>query len=338
MALLSGVYQRIALRWIRGIIHNLAIKTYREKLMRVDILTPPREGGPKNWARDLAMMLNDKGIDVKHIYDRNKLVAMLFSQKADIIHTTIPLPFGMCHKPMVLTIKGDYTIEHNMWSRYYPSTIRHAKAVTIPSQYLKGKLGLSDAVVIPNAILPENFATVFHMERKRIKLATTCNMYFADKASGLLRLFDILHSIDGFDFGLTVAGDGRHRKHIERRADGLNVNFMGYVSDVRPILRDTDIFLYYSTHDNFPNALLEAMASGLPVITNRFGAVGEIIDRGNDGHIADNDDDYESALRYFMHSYSLRQEMGKLARKTVEDKFDWHKVVDRYIEIYEGLA
>lgn len=306
--------------------------------MKVDVVTGYRWGGPQTWARDLAQLLNSNGVDARHLYRKHELLFLPLLGHADIVHTTVPIPFGICRKPMVLTIQGDYTIENNLWCRYYPDTMKRAEIITTSSQYLKDKLQLDRALVIPNAVLPEKFRVVEQGEQKWLKLTTICNMYFLDKAEGLLRLFDILRSLDNIPFVLTVVGDGTYRKHIENGAAGVDVRFVGFMPDVRPILQDTDIFLHYSIHDNFPIVLLEAMASGLPVITNRVGAVGEIIDCGRDGHVASDEEDYASALRYLMHSHTLRQEMGKQARQTVEDKFDWHKVIDDFVEIYRGVA
>ena len=55
-----------------------------------------------------------------------------------------------------------------------------------------------------------------------------------------------------------------------------------------------DLFLYYSVHDNFPIAILEAMALGLPVVTNDVGAVREMIRPGENGYITVSEEDYGS--------------------------------------------
>jgi glycosyltransferase involved in cell wall biosynthesis len=161
-------------------------------------------------------------------------------------------------------------------------------------------------------------------------------MYFRDKVEGLIKLFGILRRLPLDSYRLNVAGNGPYMEMALKACEGVSVDFLGFVP-VRNILSENDIFVYYSDHDNFPNAILEAMASGLPVITNKVGAVSEIITSGEDGHIAEDEEDYLFTLNCLRHSASLRTEMGAKARGTVESKFDWDDVVDDYIGIYRSL-
>jgi len=211
---------------------------------------------------------------------------------AEIVHTTVPFPFKLWQRPMVLTIKGDYTIEQNIWQRFYPKTIAQAHAITVPSHYLKQRLGLEDAQVIPNALFPERFTTVQHGAKEQLNLVSVMSFYFQDKVEGLPKIANIVSKIQNHHSKYTVIGGGAYLSAVKNQvADTkVDVNFTGFLADVRPHLTNSDIFLYYSHHDNFPNVILEAMASGLPVITNNVGAVSEIIDNGENGYIAENNE------------------------------------------------
>ncbi len=70
---------------------------------------------------------------------------------------------------------------------------------------------------------------------------------------------------------LTIVGDGPDRQSLERLSDDLGVrgrvHFTGLVKDPRPLLRAADVFVLPSEFEGFPNALLEAMACGLAVIS-----------------------------------------------------------------------
>ena len=154
--------------------------------MTINILTPPRLGGPFYWARNLASTLNERGIKARHVYKLRELYLSPLYPNADIVHTTVPFPFKLWQKPIVLTLHGDYTIEPNIWQRFYPKTIAEAKVITVPSQYLKQRLGLERAVVIPNAVFPERFEPAQHEARDELNLVTVMNFYFPDKVQGLL--------------------------------------------------------------------------------------------------------------------------------------------------------
>jgi len=309
--------------------------------MTISILTPPRLGGPFYWARDLADSLNERGIKSEHVYQIRKLLLSPLYQNVDIVHTTVPIPFKLWKKPIVFTIHGDYINERNIWQRFVPKTITRADAITVPSQYLKQKLGLDEAVVIPNAVFPERFKSAQHGDRDKLNLVTIMSFYFPDKVRGLLNIIEILGKVQNYRLKYTIVGGGPYLEKIKHQISAIKkvaVKFTGFLPEPKPVLADADVFLYYSYHDNFPIAILEAMACGLPVITNNFGPPSEIIDNEKNGYIAENDETYLKYLLNLLDSPDLRQNIGLKARQTVEEKFSWQKVIGRYVEIYKNIA
>jgi len=102
--------------------------------VQVNLLTPIRKGGPYNWGRDLTYMLNKNGIVAKHIHTLPMLLGSCLYQPADVVHTTVPTPIKVWRRPIVLTMHGDYTIEQNVWQRFYPRTIAQASTITTRSE------------------------------------------------------------------------------------------------------------------------------------------------------------------------------------------------------------
>ena len=87
---------------------------------------------------------------------------------------------------------------------------------------------------------------------------------------------------------LLVAGRGDARPYKPKRFFTTEpIRFLGEVTDLRPIYAAADIFILPSIYDPFSNACLEALASGLPVITTRDNGFSEIIDDGVHGSIVD---------------------------------------------------
>jgi len=87
---------------------------------------------------------------------------------------------------------------------------------------------------------------------------------------------------------LLVAGCGDARSYRPRRFFTKEpVRFLGEVADLRPIYAAADVFILPSIYDPFSNACLEALASGLPVITTRDNGFSEIIENGVQGSIVD---------------------------------------------------
>ncbi len=91
------------------------------------------------------------------------------------------------------------------------------------------------------------------------------------------------------DARLVVVGDDRRGKRYRRLADdcgvGDRVLFTGSLVDVRPVLRAADGFILPTLYDPFPNAVLEALACGLPVITSPKCGAAELIESGKNGFV-----------------------------------------------------
>ena len=306
--------------------------------MQVDILTS-YFGGPYQWGCDLATALRNNGYSVNHINAFSKRFVGMFAQNADIVHTTIPFPIKMWKKPMVVTVQGDYTEEKNILQRYYPKVVEKADALTTSSRYIKDKLLLDRAVIIPNAVFPERFKVAEHGTRKTLNLATIMNFYIKGKVKGLVDMIGIMRDSGVRDFRHIIVGDGPYRGWVEETAakSGLDIRLSGILDDVSLVLSNSDIFLYMSYQDSFPNVVAEAMASGLPVLTNRFASVEDIITHGKDGLIADDPYDFAMQFAELSSRVTMRRRLGGTAIDTVERKFNWHTIVKQFMEIYEGL-
>lgn len=125
---------------------------------------------------------------------------------------------------------------------------------------------------------------------------------------------------------------------------GLNnaVSFVGnvYGEDKVRLLRGADVFVLPSYAENQPIALLETMATGLPVVTTPVGAVPEVIEDGANGFLVAPGDDRALADRLLtlLRDPDLRSRMGVAARRTVEDRYALSIMLDRLDAIFGGLV
>jgi glycosyltransferase involved in cell wall biosynthesis len=116
------------------------------------------------------------------------------------------------------------------------------------------------------------------------------------------------------------------RPELEEHARSLGLypeylQFLGGVSDVRPIYHRGAVCVLTSDWEGTPNVLLEAMACGLPVVSTNVGGVADIVEQGRTGFLLERDDldGFASALANLVTNRELRLEMGRRARAFVEE-------------------
>jgi glycosyltransferase involved in cell wall biosynthesis len=144
---------------------------------------------------------------------------------------------------------------------------------------------------------------------------------------------------------LLLAGDGSERQKLEDLATGLGiaqqVKFLGFQSDVRPILWASDIFVHVPTTfpEGTPNAILEAMAAGLPVIATPVGGIPEVVRDGENGLLVPTNDHkaLAEAILKLRQDETLRVELGKQAQKWVREHHDVRQLPERVIQVYNQV-
>jgi len=126
------------------------------------------------------------------------------------------------------------------------------------------------------------------------------------------------------------------------RAGGFEsaVVFAGLVPDAAPYLQAADIFAFPSRREGMPNALLEAMACGLPFVATRLGCIEEMAPAEQQPYLVPVDDAeaLAEAIIALAHDAGARRQLGAAARRTVEEHFSLDAVADRYVELYHSLV
>lgn len=148
-------------------------------------------------------------------------------------------------------------------------------------------------------------------------------------------------ALEAFEFSrdrklrLLVAGRGDARAYKPKRFFTEEpVRFLGEIADLRPIYAAADIFILPSIYDPFSNACLEALASGLPVITTRDNGFSEIIEEGVHGSIIDRPNDV-AALREAIRFWSDESRRVSARSKNIEraSQFDISRNVAETLQI-----
>ena len=140
-------------------------------------------------------------------------------------------------------------------------------------------------------------------------------------------------------WGLIVGRDKRERQYgalSVRLGVAPRVRFVGGASDVRPLLAAADAFVLPAVYDPFPNAVLEAMASGLPVVTSANCGSAELIEEGVNGFVRDALDIAGLAAALDRLDPSAAQRMGEAARAAVATLTP-ERMAGEFVALYERL-
>jgi glycosyltransferase involved in cell wall biosynthesis len=148
----------------------------------------------------------------------------------------------------------------------------------------------------------------------------------------------LLNSVADLNEQLLIVGDGSERDALEKQAveQDVDAEFVGEVppSAVTEQLRDGKIFVLPSVRgEGLPNAVLEAMAVGLPVVVTDTGGVADSVQAGETGYVVNTED--ETQLREGIKAVNNNKtEMGEEARKYIKKNYCWEKIVSELNKIY----
>ena len=296
----------------------------------------------------------------------SKLVDMVKLHKIDVLHVHYAIPHAyaayMAKKmlyeegielPIVTTLHGtDITLvgSHPHYKTAVEFSINKSDAVTSVSQSLKDDtLRLfnvkNNIKVVPNFIDLERHVTHF-TDCQRAMLANDNERVITHISNfrKVKRIDDIIHVFyeiqKEISATLMMVGEGPEKEPAEMLCEKLGiedrVKFLGNSGEIDKILCFSDLFLLPSETESFGLAALEAMASGVPVISSNTGGIPEVNIDGVSGFLSDVGDIQsmtKNALKILKDDNTL--EAFKTNAKKVASGFDIHEIVPIYEELYE---
>ena len=232
---------------------------------------------------------------------RANMKALKMCKPADMIHVHILTRLGVIAWIQKLLHKTPYIITEH-WSRYLPGNgfggflrklftkivVRDAETVTTVTENLANAMrnhGLinDNYVVLPNVV---NLG-MFHISEKNNAPCKIIHIScFEDKSKNISGLLESLKIIDdkGIDFQCTLIGEGMDLEVMKEKAQNLQlinkVSFTGLLQgqELADKLSSGDFLVLSSNYENMPVVILEALASGLPVVSTNVGGIKEMVD------------------------------------------------------------
>lgn len=239
-----------------------------------------------------------------------------------------------------------YTALNATWERL---AFKQAKAIVAVSNQVRDELldiGVSPDVirVITNGVDLDEFSPGrASREALDLPVGEVLGVFIGDIRTPRKNLDTVLRAmqlVPMMHLAVVGATDGSPYPEMARRlriAD--RVHFLGYRRDVPEIMRAADLCLCPSRHEPFSLVLIEALASGLPVITARCVGAAQLVSPGSGFVLADPEDvnGLAAAMSRLVEEPGLREQMGKEAR-VVAVQHSWRVMAQHYVNLFEYMA
>jgi L-malate glycosyltransferase len=278
----------------------------------------------------------------------------------DLVHAFFGFPTGwLCYRsagklPYIISLRGSdvpgqnarLQLDYKMLGPTFRAIWKKAAALVACSEGLKTRaLQFLPSVaidVIPNGVeLDRFYPSETEGEPGALRLLTVGRLSVTKRVGMLIDAVELLHKED-YRLRFTIVGGGAMepslRENVREKSLGHIVEIIGRTDpeEMPQVYRQSDIFISASMQEGMSNAMLEAMASGLPIITTRCEGLDEliadnglIVERAEAGAIAE-------AIKKLADNRSLCRQMALAARKRAE-QFSWSRAAESYLALYERL-
>jgi len=276
--------------------------------------------------------------DVIHIFSASYL-SFLISQAPAIVVA------WCCGKPSVLNYHSGEAEDHlRRWQWIIDPLLRRAGRIVVQTEFLVDvfrRFGF-EARAIPNVVDERGFAhrVVGPLQPKILVARALEPLYNIDCA---IRAFQRIQA-QCPQAEMTILGDGSQRSRLERLVADMRlqgITFTGRVERDRigEFFASHDLFLNSSSIDNMPVSILEAFASGLPIVTTNAGGIPYLIHDRENGHLVDIDDDRALAERVLqlVADPAAVESLSRSGAREIE-KYRWERVARLWYEVYQELA
>lgn len=291
-----------------------------------------------------------------------KLVAsLLFS---DILHahfasiaTDLALTISKAfHIPFVFTTHANDIFSHPDKDQLREKALNAHKVITISEYnkaYFKNLIGheFSDKIdVIRCGIDLDRFNYIEREPKKTVKILFVGRLIEKKGLPYALAAFNqVIQSVNNIE--LKIIGDGNKRAEIEDQIKGFSLQkkiaLLGSLPQSRIIkaMEDADIFLLPSItaqngdREGAPVSLMEAHATGLPVISTLHTGIPEVVVNGTSGFLVPEKDTHALSvkLKALIENYELRKKMGKAGRLHIEKWYDHKTEIDKLENLFKGV-
>ncbi len=347
-----------------GLINYSIITTMDRKEFHVGVCFLLREG-------DLTSLYRSLGYEVTHLNYMNlkDLVPVFFRARKvflegyDIVHC-FGLKASLIARLLVSALKlptkivvGQHSVDgHRTWlhssldritSRSVSMYVSNSRAGALTLQE-REKIPLNKIKVIPNGLNALEFKNRRDTSRES-RCGIPCNLICVAhlrRAKGYPDLIKALHILDGSGqaFFFQIVGEGPVRSQISRLLKKFHltekVAILGERKDIKRLLESSDIFVLASLWEGMPGAIMEAMASELPVVATNVGGVPELVADGISGFLVPpgSPELLAEKISELISKPGLRRQMGAEGLRIIKAKYALEDKVEDLERLYKSVC
>lgn len=201
--------------------------------------------------------------------------------------------------------------------------------------------GIENVVYIPNGVDLEKF----HGERKKRNKIRFLFVGRLEKQKGLQYLIEATTLLKDYDFEVFIVGEGSQEEELRKLAEESEVNdlirFLGRKNgeELVELYLSTNAFILPSTWEGMPLTLLEAWATGLPVITTKVGGIPQICTNEENSLMVEprNSRELADAMLRIINEKNLGEKLGNNGRKLVEERYSLGEVSRATLKLYHEV-
>ncbi len=288
--------------------------------------------------------LKDIRPDVIHCHSHWHMLAPAVVYKR--LHRGVKIIFTFHTQPL--------TLKKGARSNVFGRLLSKCDAVTYVSKSLqdqvsdKIKIQATESVVHPGVQGKEvteeqvlDFVKTHRIEGRKPILVFVGLLEWEMKVQGVKILLEAVERIcDRYpDLVLILVGDGSRRREVEDVIENLNLSdsvlISGLIDNVFVPFALCDIYVHITLQEGLPQAVLEAMSMGKPVIASNIGGIPEVIKDRENGILVNPDVvSVSSAIEDLLGNSSSLNQLGERARRHVTSHFTWENTTRDFLELY----
>jgi len=294
--------------------------------------------------RHIVKIIRDGKIDLIHSQGSaaTDLITTLAAKKANIP--------AVITRPVMIADQVHYTAYKKSMYEWIDEhiTLKKADKIIAVSQngfdILKNRYHVKEdkLKMVYNGVDLERFS--FHDRPQRIPvIGMVAHLSVFKGWFDFIAVIELLYK-QGLHFQAHIIGDGELKKALQdevlRRNLSGTILFMENVSNVNECLAEMDIFLFTSHREGLSVAVIEALASGLPVVASKVGGIREQVRHGENGFIYNRGDirQMADAVAQLIQNEELRRTMGEASRNIAVANFSEQEMISSYVTLYKELV